>query len=206
MGYTQLTTERGYVLLEVISAIQKEIRRGEEESAFYWSLELIPRYEAYLWRRLVVIVNEDIGIASPELLSTIPHLRDQFFEFRERGKDGTCRLILANAILLMSRAPKTRISDEFQRVVTQRWMEDWKGGNRPGLPDYALDCHTRRGRQMGRDKAHWLEEGCVLIPEAEIENPYHDQAVGHWIAGKEDAPKRGKKTGETDKPTQLSMF
>jgi hypothetical protein len=107
----------------------------------------------------------------------------------------------------MSRAPKTRISDEFQRVVTQRWMEDWKGGNPPDLPDYALDCHTRRGRQMGRDKAHWLEEGCVLIPEAEIENPYHETAVEHWQNGREDAPKWGKKKSKDDgKPQQLNLL
>jgi replication-associated recombination protein RarA len=202
MGY-ELRTNRGYVLLEVISALQKDIRRGNEEQAFYWALELVPKYEAYLWRRLLVIVNEDVGIANPPLLSIIPHLREQFFEFRERGKDGTCRLILANAILLMCRSPKSRISDEFQRVVTQEYMT----GERREIPDYALDCHTKRGRQMGRGKEFWLEEGCILEPEADIENPYHDKAVEHWLAGREDAPKWGKrKRNSDDGPQQLSMF
>ena len=44
----QLWTEGGYVLGEVISALQKEIRRGNEQEAMYWALELVPKYEAYL--------------------------------------------------------------------------------------------------------------------------------------------------------------
>jgi replication-associated recombination protein RarA len=179
----------GYPFLEVVSALQKEIRRGNEKDAMYWAMCLVPRQEAYLWRRLLVIVNEDIGIANPTLLSIIPSLRAQFFEFREQGKDGAARLILANAILLMSRSPKCRMADEFQRVCSQRFVT----GRRPEIPDYALDNHTYRGRQMGRGVDHWLVEGCRLEPLAEGLSDYKDEAEDMWRRGQKDAPKWGKR-------------
>ena len=210
----RMFTQRGYQLSDVISAIQKEIRRGNEESAMYWALECIPRYEQYFWRRLIVIVNEDIGIANPSLLQIIPSLRDQFFEFREAGKNGTCRLILANAILLMSRSPKSRIADHFQRFVSQEYSTSVKRE----IPDHALDNHTQTGRSMGRGTRFWLEEGCKLEPKADIEDPYQEVAEGHWLAGRTDAPEWGKrltngKLVDVDdsynaepKPAQQSMF
>jgi len=37
-----------------------------------------------------------------------------------------------------------------------------KGERRPIVEDYMLDVHTRRGAQMGRDEAHWWNEGARL--------------------------------------------
>jgi len=169
-------TQNGYPLLEVASALQKTIRRGDEEQAMYWALELVPRFEQYLWRRLVVIVNEDIGLANPALLSLVPTQRAVYFEFREQGKDGTARLALANAILLMCRSPKSRLSDHFQCAVNQ----DRLHGQHREIPDYALDKHTGRGRNLKRGVAHWLDEGCQLHPESDVADPYAARAAAWW--------------------------
>ena len=51
-----------YPLDEVVSALQKEIRRGSQEHAFYWASTMVEfGYEEYMWRRLMVILGEDIG-------------------------------------------------------------------------------------------------------------------------------------------------
>lgn len=170
------TQQNGYVLWEVISALQKEIRRGNEKEAMFWALELLPRYEAYLWRRLVVIANEDIGIANPEALMLVPSQRAVFFEFRNAGKDSSCRLVLANTIILLCRSPKSRIADHFQCVVNQGRAH----GERLEIPDYALDKHTSAGKRLGRKADHWLDVGCVLIPEPEVDDPYEEQACAYW--------------------------
>jgi replication-associated recombination protein RarA len=183
-------TEHGYHLAEVISAIQKEIRRGNERSALYWAFHLVPRYEQYLWRRLLVIANEDIGLGNPQVLYSLPALREQWFEFRSLGKNGTCRLILANAILLLCRSPKSRLADHMQRAVSQEFMD---APQRP-IPDHALDKHTGRGRAAGRGVAHWLEEGCKLEPVADIDDPYAQEAQSHWLSGNTDAPEWGKRS------------
>ncbi|CAG0948015.1 Replication-associated recombination protein A [Anaerolineae bacterium] len=173
----KLTTQNGYDLMEVISALQKEIRRGDEEAALYWALELVPHFEAYLWRRLIIIVNEDIGIANPLLLQIVRAQRDTFFECRESSKDGSARLALANVILLMCRSPKTRIADHLQCVVNQ----DRLHGVRREIPDYALDKHTRRGKNLKRDFEHWLDVGCQLaLPALDIPDPYVARARKWW--------------------------
>lgn len=196
-------TQNGYPLDEVISALQKDIRRGNEEQALYWCLELVPRFEMYLWRRLLVISNEDIGVANPDVLTQIAALRVQFFEFREEGKDGTCRLILANAMLLMCRSPKVRTADHLQRVVTQQWMDEATDGRR-SIPDYALDKHTQRGKSMGRGFDDWLDVGCRLENPGAVDDPYVERAQALWRAGKNDAPSWGKR--QKGKSDQLSMF
>lgn len=199
-------TQNGYPLDEAISALQKDIRRGNEAQALYWCLELVPRYEMYLWRRLIVICNEDIGIANPDLLAQIPALRAQFFEFRAEGKDGTCRLILANAMLLMCRSPKARTADHFQRVVTQQWVEDARNGQMQPIPDYALDKHTFRGKGLGRGFAEWIDEGCRLENQADVSDPYAEAAQTLWRAGKDDAPKWGKRRKSDKEPEQLPLM
>jgi len=200
-------TWKGYELDEVVSALQKSIRRGDEEGAMWWAMELIPRFETYLWTRLLVIVHEDIGIANPELLTQLSILKEQFLLFREQGRDGSARLVLANTILLMCRSPKSRIADEFQRVMAQRYVD----GPNLDIPDYALDKHTKSGKRRGRGMDHFLTEGAKLNPADATDNPYHDQACELWLAGKTDAPiwtwkKNGKKSRKQPAEGQLGMF
>ena len=200
----QITTQNGYKLGEVISALQKDIRRGNEYNAMYWCLELIPKFENYLWKRLTVIVNEDIGIAAPELLTLVPSQANVYFAFREdKGRSGSARLVLANTILAMCRAPKSRIADHFQCTVLQNKIHM---AQMP-IPDYALDKHTGAGKQMGRGTEHWLEEGCKLVNPADLDDPYAVQAAEWWKSPtfkKIDwAPRTG---GSAGKPTQGSLF
>ena len=197
------TEQNGYSLGDAISALQKEIRRGNEYEAMYWALELVPRYEVYLWKRLLVIANEDVGIANPTVLLLVPSQREVYFGFREEGRDGSARLVLANTILAMCRSPKSRIADHFQCVVNQ----DRLHGQVLDVPDYALDKHTARGKSMGRGVQHWREEGCVLRPQSDVEDPYEDRAYEYWDGdfvktrwGKRGA--RGQKAG----PEQASLF
>jgi len=40
MIQTQLLTERGYDIYELLSALQKDVRRGKEEQAMHWAVEV----------------------------------------------------------------------------------------------------------------------------------------------------------------------
>ena len=55
----RIQTQRGYDLPDVVSALQKAIRRGDVKLAGYMALELFPRYSEYCWRRLLTISAED---------------------------------------------------------------------------------------------------------------------------------------------------
>ena len=58
-------TARGYDPWEVTSALQKCVRRGDEQQATYWAAELETFNDLMLWNRLKVIASEDIGPANP---------------------------------------------------------------------------------------------------------------------------------------------
>ena len=66
--WSKITTRNGYAGDEVISALQKSIRRGLEEQACMFAYELYvssPQLEEKLWRRLLTISVEDIGMGNP---------------------------------------------------------------------------------------------------------------------------------------------
>ena len=83
-----LSTRHGHRLDEAVSSLQKSIRRGLVDDAAYWACELMEGYYAYLWRRLKVILSEDIGIAEPHLPATI-HALYQTAEQQRRRRAST---------------------------------------------------------------------------------------------------------------------
>lgn len=169
----RLKTQGNYDLFEVISALQKSVRRGLEKEALYWSMELLPRYEAYLWRRLRIIASEDIGIANPSLIVLIQTLSDQYFELRKRGDMG-CLLMLSNSILLMCRSKKSRIADHF---ICQMIQEREQGILHLEIPNFGLDMHTRKGKALKRGLQHFKEHGAKLNnKDLTIHDPYEERS------------------------------
>ena len=170
----QLITEGGYLMGEVASALQKEIRRGNEEEAMFWAIELESRYHAYLWFRLTIIASEDIGPADSSVSVLIHSLRQDYEMVRSRSKRPAERIILAHAIIALCRAEKSRLADDLAALIGHRRESE---GIKPEIPDYALDSHTQKGRAMGRDWDFWAEEGLKLHPESSLPNPYRDRAL-----------------------------
>jgi replication-associated recombination protein RarA len=159
-------TPKGYDLHEVISALQKEIRRCKEYEAVYWAVELESFNPKALWNRLRVIASEDIGIADPIAPLVVDVLEKEYDN--TKGKNDSWRLFLVNAVLYLARSPKSRIVDNLLNVVynDERKLE---------IPDYALDMHTYRGRRMGRGIEHFFAEGAKLANQA-MEDPYEHRA------------------------------
>jgi len=65
----KLTTIRGYVLADVVSALQKAIRRGDARLAGYFAIEMHEsNFGAYAFRRLLTVSAEDChGILTAEV-------------------------------------------------------------------------------------------------------------------------------------------
>ena len=141
-------TVRGYYLDEVISAIQKEIRRGNEYQAVYWALGLESFNNKALWNRLKIIATEDIGLANPTFPLLIFVLEKNYFDtYKKKSNDS--KLFLIQAVLLLSRSPKSRIVDDLFAIIDS----DIKDYNKKiEIPDYALDKHTFRGKKNGKRK------------------------------------------------------
>jgi replication-associated recombination protein RarA len=176
--YDGPTTPKGYDLHEVLSALQKEIRRGKEYQAVYWAVELEAFNPTALWNRLRVVASEDIGLANSTAALLIDTLERNYFDSVRRENDSS-RLFLVHAVLFLARSPKSRIVDNLLNVV-------YNDEKRLEIPDYALDMHTYRGRKMGRGLEHFFAEGAKLANQA-LEDPYEKTAF-------ETLMKKNKKT------------
>ncbi|OGI90360.1 hypothetical protein A3B01_02310 [Candidatus Nomurabacteria bacterium RIFCSPLOWO2_01_FULL_41_52b] len=148
-------TKNNYLLQEVVSALQKDIRRGNEENALVWALELFPKYSNYLWKRLVIISAEDME--SPRACAVVNALREAFYftnEDKKKGNEYKHRIFITKAVLFLSREVKSRESDHAQFHVD----EIMKTGKLLAIPDFAIDFHTKRGKTSGATKRKFFEE------------------------------------------------
>ena len=179
--WVDVKTRHGFPADEVISALQKEIRRGKEENAALLAYEMVttsPEMEAYLWRRLLVIAIEDIGFGEV-LVPIVMYNLLGICEVLGRGA-GERLLVAIHAVRYLCTRPKDRSSDEMVMWI-KREVE--AGTLRPTIPDYAIDMHTRRGKELGRDLRHFLEEAAQLHPEL----PGRDTRYRQRILGLLDA-------------------
>jgi len=161
--WVDVKTRHGLPADEIISSLQKEIRRGQTENAALIAYEMAttsPALEQYLWKRLQVISVEDIGwgdLQAPVLIHTLAEMVKDL-----DGQDGERLLYAVHAVRYLCECKKDRSSDEMINWL----MRVVEGGQRlPEIPDYAVDMHTARGQKMGRGVHHFLEVGAQLSPE-----------------------------------------
>lgn len=212
MGKTMsdLYTAGGISLDEAASSLQKCIRRGMELEALYFAQELESRFARFLWRRLLVIAHEDIGIANPMAATFVRSCYDTYWLFRDEFNEHN-GLVLVNAVLYLCRSPKSRIADHLYSIIYQSPITF-------DVPDFALDKHTRRGKRMGREMDHFYIEGAVVEPnvgmdeylqqaweidKAKQERPWLTDLKGRLQIKKQSGSGRSKKPPAA---AQTSMF
>lgn len=179
-SYMAQKTIRGYNLGEVSSALQKAVRRSDEEQATWWAAELDQSgHGKHAWNRMLVILSEDIGLAWVEGPAVITSLMRVWTEAVAMRKPNMFeRLYVLHAAALLARAPKSRRLDHCL------WATYGHMGRRFEIPDEALDMHTARGRAMQRGEEHFEAEGSKLVNEADLgPDPYKP----FYDAGSEEA-------------------
>ncbi len=175
------TTKHGYDHYELLSALQKCVRRGLEYEAVHFAVELEEFNPTMLWNRLKIIASEDIGPANPTAVLLMDVLQKQYLAEKGKLAESAYRLYLVNAVVCLCRSPKSRIADDLQTVVyTERAQ-----GKLPLVPDFALDMHTARGKAMGKGAEDFFAEGNKLANEA-FPNPYTEKAKQLKTQGKEN--------------------
>jgi replication-associated recombination protein RarA len=169
-------TINGLDSFEIVSALQKHIRRGEEREAMHCFCELAHTSKAFFTRacnRLEIISHEDIGLANLEGVLFTAVCVDQAKRFYDPEKHAKWRMPIGNAIRALCRGQKSREGDHFQAAIGGQAMFD---GIAPEIPDYALDGHTRKGKMLGRGPDFFREVSCKLIPKPNNPDPYEDEA------------------------------
>ncbi|WP_125582557.1 MULTISPECIES: hypothetical protein [Lacticaseibacillus] len=178
--WARTKTRNGLAGDEVISALQKSIRKGKERAAVEFAYEMYissPQFEDKLWRRLQAISVEDIGMGNPMapiLINNLNQIR-QNFEYTEADR----AMMFVHAIRYLCESEKDRSSDLLKNIV----IKNFNMGYVPEIPDYALDKHTTRGKKLGRDSQHFLHVDSKVTPQKKVDNGYYeeyDKLIQHY--------------------------
>jgi replication-associated recombination protein RarA len=161
--WVDVRTYNGFPADHVISALQKEIRRGNTENAALLAYEMIltsPALEDYMWHRLKVISVEDIGFG--DLMA--PVIIQSLFQMTSACDRaiGERKLYAVHAVRYLCQCEKDRSSDEMVNWIIHASEQ---GRALPVIPEYALDMHTAEGKSRGRGRRHFFEEASKIIPE-----------------------------------------
>lgn len=172
--WTKKTSPRGIPLDQLVSILQKEIRRGNVDNAVLAAYEMLSTSEEageHLWLRLKIIAVEDIGMGAP--LS--PLLINCLHENYHATTGGERTMMAIHAVKLLARAKKDRTSSEHSELVAAL-VE--RGDLVVTVPDYALCVHTRAGQEMGRGLMHWWDNGARVNNESETaDHRYRDELI-----------------------------
>lgn len=170
--WARIKTRNGLPADEVISALQKSIRKAKEREAVEFAYEMYissPQLEEKLWRRLQAISVEDVGMGNPMaavIINSLNQIR-QNFEYNEADR----AMMFVHAIRYLCESEKDRSSDLLKNIV----IKNFNKGYVPTIPDYALDKHTTRGKKMGRGSMNFLHVASQVTPQKEVDNNYYEE-------------------------------
>ena len=165
-------TLNGFAADEIISCLQKSIRRAMVEEACQYAYELYvsgPVFLEKMWRRLLTISVEDIGFGNLNAevqVNTMNEMRKNF-----PYDDGDQPMYFIHAIRILCESEKDRSSDYLKNII----IKEAAMGKVPEIMDVALDKHTKRGQEMGRFSKHFFEEGTRGIQQLKIDNDYRER-------------------------------
>lgn len=158
--YSQIVSPHGIPVDDLVSVLQKEIRRSRVENAVLAAYEMyITSHDVaqHLWRRLRLIAVEDVGMGLP--------LGPVLIDVLHRNFDATPGgdwMMACHAVRVLATAAKDRTaSEQADWVATKVDL----GEALVDVPDYAHCVHTRAGQQKGRGLVQWWEHGAQVRDE-----------------------------------------
>ncbi|HAL44809.1 MAG: hypothetical protein A2Y12_01275 [Planctomycetes bacterium GWF2_42_9] len=177
---------------EMISALQKCVRRAMTEEAGYWFFNLCEMGQfGFAINRLKITAHEDIGVNDIQAVMFALRSIDDARELYKAKNDGW-RVPASNAIIALCQANKGREADNFQAICRGRVIKN------PNIevPDFAFDKHTIKGRKMGRGFKHFFDEAAKLVP----------QHQNKWEAEARQYYESGLLTNNTTEPKPEKLF
>lgn len=127
---------------DIISAFIKSVRGSDPDAALYWMARMLLAGEdpRFLFRRMVILAAEDIGLAAPEALGQVMAAANAFdYVGMPEG-----RFHLAQACLLLCNAPKSNSTLAFFEALSS--VEKERQGEVPN--------HLKDGNRDKEDFGH----------------------------------------------------
>lgn len=199
MAY-QLLTRHGHNMYDMASMMQKAIRRCDLEKASYAAYELYGNFQAYMWRRLLIVSAEDCyGIITKEIIAL--KLADDTVNKGRKGYEKDA-IFVAKAVYLLCMARKSRdacfVACEFMipdkcldedaiphidmtKLENMQMLEE-------EIPDWVFDVHTLKGKRRG------MTDVQMTVDEQDALTPYQGSLFGDcgWQESYEDDFRHGK--------------
>jgi len=153
-----LYDREGDAHFDTISAFLKSVRGGDPDAALYWLARMVAAGEdpRFIFRRLIILASEDIGLADPQALGVVMSCAQAF----DRIGMPEGRFPLSQATIYLSVTKKSNstmaVFDALKSVASER------GGD---VPNHLKDS--------SRDKEGFGHGKGYLYPHA-----YRD----HWVA------------------------
>jgi len=152
----------------------------KEEETMFWAIELYKsNYVKYVWKRMIIMASEDVGLAEDNLISQIMALKSSFdYLVSLKDKHHPQVLPFIQALLMMARAKKSRYVDLSYSVY---WHKHHAYKSKHPIPDYALDMHTRRGKTLGRGMAFFYKVGAFINNANKVDREVEYEALAQSV-------------------------
>lgn len=180
--YARMLSPHGIPVDQLVSVLQKTIRRSEVDDAVLAAYEMhstSSEVAAHLWRRLRLIAVEDVGMGAPLAPVLLRELQTDY-----EGSGGTDWMQVVHAVRYLATAPKDRTSSEhadYTKTAAEAGVLHLQ------VPDHALCVHTRAGQVMGRDLLQWWRQGALVDPELPSADHRYRDALIDWCHRIEEA-------------------
>ena len=154
-----LYDKEGDAHFDTISAFIKSVRGSDPDAALYWLARMIYAGEdpRFIFRRLVILASEDIGLADPQAITLVTSCANAF----DRVGLPEGRYPLAQATLYLATAPKSNSTLGFfdaLAAVEQQREGEVPAPLRDASRDQASLGHGQGYRYPHAYRDHWVEQ------------------------------------------------
>jgi len=163
---------------DVISAFIKSMRGSDPDGAVYWLARMLHGGEdpKFIARRMMILASEDIGNADPRALL----IAEAAFRSAEVIGMPECRIILSQAAIYLSLAPKSNAS----YLAIDSALEAVRSGSDHAVPSHLRDRHRPGSDQYARYKYPHSYKGAHVeqqyLPEAFKDTVFYEPTDRGW--------------------------
>lgn len=187
-----------YQFDECASALQKAIRRRQSREAVIYVTELVDRFPLYVFRRLPIIVTEDIGIANLALVHEVLAMSNLASMYTKADMVRRLRPATQHLVWHMAESEKSREADNLFHAVArsarlgqlgtteafETYEDGWRefagflaGGSARGTPIDAAVLATFAGFRLENGYAEWMWMDLAAHAAQELSDPDAVSAV-----------------------------
>ena len=154
-------TKNGHDMFLVAGLLERAITGKDDVMAGYLANELMVRYREFLWKRIVSITS---NLNYQSVTNEIVALKKA--DDMQPTTSPKSSIFVAKAVTILLKVVKYGCCDFYVNDLAYPIVHLKDYDNRHMvIPDYVFDCHTRRGKKMGKTKREFIAaEQAALTP------------------------------------------